>query len=127
MFSAHFMHPGLQKKVKKKKNAESHRKFPLPRPSCAHSREKRPDGQWVEFSGEPAGMHERAFPPLLPWEPGQDKSRSSEQNKRCQCQDLCLAHRTLRQTRVGLEAGRKSEDELLDSCLLGEKNNNMPM
>ena len=52
--------------VCEKKNAESHRKFPLPRPSCVHSREKRPDGQWVEISGEPAGMHERAFPPLLP-------------------------------------------------------------
>ena len=49
---------------KKKKNAESWRKFPLPRPSCVHSGEKRPDGQWVEISGGPAGLH------LLPHIPG---------------------------------------------------------
>lgn len=56
VFPTVLMHPGLQKKGKKK-NAESRRKSPLPRPSCVHSREKRPDGQWVELSGGPAGLH----------------------------------------------------------------------
>ena len=63
MFPTVLMHPGLQNKLKKK-NAESQRKFPLPRPSCVHSREKRPDGQWVEISGGPAGLC------LLPHIPG---------------------------------------------------------
>lgn len=32
--------------------------------------------------------------------------------RKCQCQDLCLAHRTLGQIGVGLEAGKRSEDKL---------------
>lgn len=60
-------------------------------------------------------MHERAFPPPVPWEPGPGRSRGSEPDGRRQCQDLCLPGRTLRQIGVGLEAGKRADDKLLVS------------
>lgn len=61
------MHPGLQKKnVCRGGNAESCRKFPLPRPSCVHSRERRPDGRWVESAESQLGCMRGHFPLHFP-------------------------------------------------------------
>lgn len=119
VFSTLFMDPGLQKC--EKKNAESCRKFPLPRASCVHSREKGPDGQWVEPAESQLGCLSGHF--LLHF-PGAWSGQVSELwAQRRQCQDPCLARRTLGQIEVGLEAGRRSEDKLLVSSLLGGKKN----
>lgn len=108
------------KKVKKKK-AESTESFHFPDQAVFIAGRRVQMASGLKSAENQLGCVRGHFLLHLPGSPVRGRSRSSEQDKKCQYQDLCLAPRTLGKTGVGLEGGR-SEDELLDSCLMKKKN-----